>query len=97
MDRLWRKKKSAENIMQQIVLAQTEYYSTTGAYYETGDCASSYDASTTTSQKIEDDLLFMDTNETGKWKSFKFTLGTNELVIFDRNYIIALTKLPSSK
>tara|TARA_B100001123_G_scaffold383995_1_gene456456 strand:+ start:270 stop:704 length:435 start_codon:yes stop_codon:yes gene_type:complete len=51
------KKKSAENIMQQIVLGQTEYYSTTGVYYETGDCASSYDASTTTSQKIEDDLL----------------------------------------
>ena len=51
------KKKSAENIMQQIASAQTEHYSTTGVYYETGDCASSYDANTTTSNSIEENLL----------------------------------------
>ena len=65
-------------------------------FYKNNQFKSYYDNQVTKGKwKIENDLLFMDTNEMGKWKSFKFTIRTNELVIFDRNYIIALTKLPS--
>ena len=65
-------------------------------FYKNNYFKSYYDNQVTKGKwKIENDLLFMDTNEMGKWKSFKFTIRTNELVIFDRNYIIALTKLPS--
>ena len=67
-------------------------------FYKNNQFKSYYDNQVTKGKwKIENDLLFMDTNEMGKWKSFKFTLRANELVIFDRNYIIALTKLTSSK
>jgi prepilin-type N-terminal cleavage/methylation domain-containing protein len=34
------KRNSAENILQQIALAQTEYYSNTGSYYITGGAGS---------------------------------------------------------
>ena len=65
-------------------------------FYKNNQFKSYYDNQVTKGKwKIENDLLFMDTNEMCKWKSFKFTIRTNELVIFDRNYIIALTKLPS--
>ena len=50
------KQKSAENVMQQISLAQTEYYSDNSEYYtgtETGSCTASSD----TSDAIEDALF----------------------------------------
>ncbi len=50
------KKKSTENVLRQIALAQTEYYSDNQIYYynNTGnDCT----ATVTTSQSIETDLL----------------------------------------
>ena len=47
-------KKSAENLMQQISLGQTEYYSSEGNYYSaTGSC----NATSTTSTNIETNLL----------------------------------------
>ena len=48
------KKTSTENAMQQISLAQTEEYSNTGSYYESGGCDS---PGIETSQEIEDSLL----------------------------------------
>ncbi len=48
------KKTSAQNIMQQIALAQTEEYSNTGGYYENTSCDS---PSVNTSREIEDNLL----------------------------------------
>ena len=50
------KRKSAENIIQQIALAQTEYYSNTGSYYITGG-AGSCTTSTGSSEDIEDNLF----------------------------------------
>ena len=50
------KQKSAENVMQQISLAQTEYYSDNGEYFtgtETGSCT----PDDQTSNDIEDDLF----------------------------------------
>ena len=47
-------KKSAENLMQQISLVQTEYYSFQGKYYTN---ASSRTATDVTSTKLEEDLL----------------------------------------
>ena len=50
------KQKSAENVMQQISLAQTEYYSDNGEYHtgtETGTCTPDSD----TSDEIEDALF----------------------------------------
>ena len=48
------KKKSAENLMQQISLAQTEYYSSNGQYYTN---ASSCTATDPASTKLETDLF----------------------------------------
>jgi type IV pilus assembly protein PilE len=50
------KRNSAENILQQIALAQTEYYSNTGSYYITGG-AGTCTADGTTSVDIEDNLF----------------------------------------
>ena len=50
------KKKSAENIMMQIGLAQTEYYSDYSAYYETSS-GSNCTPDSGSSGKIERDLL----------------------------------------
>ena len=50
------KRSSAENILQQIALAQTEYYSNTGSYYITGG-AGSCTTSTGSSEDIEDNLF----------------------------------------
>ena len=47
-------RKSAENLMQQISLGQTEYYSSEGKYYTN---ASSCTADSTTSSLIEEKLL----------------------------------------
>ena len=54
---LWSTKKtSAKNIMQQMSLAQTEYISNNGSYFEsTGDCSTS--ASSAQSTEINDELL----------------------------------------
>ena len=52
------KKKSAENIMMQIGLAQTEYYSDNSQYYTTpGSSPTNCSPSSTTSTAIEDNLL----------------------------------------
>ena len=52
------KKKSAENIMMQIGLAQTEYYSDNSTYYNTpGSSGSSCAPSGSTSNNIEANLL----------------------------------------
>ena len=52
------KKKSAENIMMQISLAQTEYYSDNSTYYNTpGSSGTSCAPSIGTSNNIEKDLL----------------------------------------
>ena len=50
------KKKSAENIMMQIGLAQTEYYSDNSMYYTSGS-GTNCTPSSTTSTEIEKDLL----------------------------------------
>ena len=50
------KKKSAENIMMQIGLAQTEYYSDTSTYYTTGS-GTNCTPTSTTSTEIEATLL----------------------------------------
>ena len=50
------KRNSAENTIQQIALAQTEYYSNTGSYYITGG-AGSCTTSTGSSEDIEDNLF----------------------------------------
>ena len=50
------KKKSAENIMMQIGLAQTEYYSDTSTYYTTGS-GTNCTPTSTTSTAIEGALL----------------------------------------
>ena len=49
------KRKSAENVMQQIALGQSEYYSEQGDYYY--NSASSCTPSSTTSTNIETNLL----------------------------------------
>jgi len=58
---LWSTKKtSAKNIMQQMSLAQTEYISNNGSYFEsTGECSTS--ASSTQSTEINVDLLESET------------------------------------
>ena len=50
------KRNSAENILQQIALAQTEYYSNSGSYFITGG-AGSCTATSTSSEEIEDNLF----------------------------------------
>ena len=50
------KRSSAENILQQIALAQSEYYSNTGSYYITGGDANCT-ASSDSSEDIEDNLF----------------------------------------
>ena len=50
------KKTSAKNIMQQISLGQTEYYSDNGFYYTQGNCTFS-NASDSSSTDIETNLL----------------------------------------
>ena len=50
------KRNSAENIIQQIALAQTEYYSNSGSYFITGG-AGSCTATSTSSEEIEDNLF----------------------------------------
>ena len=49
------KKKSVENVLQQISLGQTEYYSDNGYYYK--NSSSSCTATTATSTAIETNLL----------------------------------------
>ena len=50
------KKRSAENVMQQISLAQTEYYSDNGIYYR-NSTGTSCNPTSTTSSAIETNLL----------------------------------------
>ena len=50
------KKRSAENVMQQISLGQTEYYSDNGIYYR-DDTGTSCNPTSTTSSAIETNLL----------------------------------------
>lgn len=50
------KKNSAENTVQQIALAQSEEYANTGSFYITGG-AGTCDATSTSSQGIEDNLF----------------------------------------
>ena len=50
------KKTAAENTIQQIALAQTEYYSNNGEYYLSG-AGDTCTASATTSEDIEDELF----------------------------------------
>ena len=50
------KKRSAENVMQQISLGQTEYYSDNGIYY-TNSTSTSCNPTSTTSSAIETNLL----------------------------------------
>ena len=51
------KRKSAENIMRQIALGQTEYYSENGIYYSNSTCSSASNASVANSEAIETELL----------------------------------------
>ena len=68
------KKTSAQNIMQQIALAQTEEYSNTGSYYENESCDS---PSVETSRAIEDNLLG------GANVLTKFNSADERVAIFD--------------
>ena len=74
------KKKSAENIMQQIALAQTEYYSTYGLYFETGGCGDDK-ATTTTSDKIN---LLLESNVIKEDVGYYFCTENHA----DKDYII---------
>ena len=69
------KKTSAKNIMQQMSLAQTEYISNNGSYFESTDECSAIATSTQTTE-INDELLKSETIEPGK-------LGFNMCVIDD--------------
>tara|TARA_B100000700_G_scaffold258013_1_gene292090 strand:- start:211 stop:636 length:426 start_codon:yes stop_codon:yes gene_type:complete len=51
------KKKAAENILQQIGLGQTEWYSEDGAYFKSKGASTPCTPSSTTSDEIEEDLL----------------------------------------
>ena len=53
------KRKSAENVIQQIALGQTEFYSDNGSYYTSGGSSSSTSCTkdTTSSTDIETNLL----------------------------------------
>ena len=51
------KKRSAENVMQQISLGQTEYYSDNGIYYRNNSTGTSCNPTSTTSNAIETNLL----------------------------------------
>ena len=51
------KKRSAENVMQQISLGQTEYYSDNGFYYRNNSTGTSCNPTSTTSSAIETNLL----------------------------------------
>ena len=69
------KKTSAKNIMQQMSLAQTEYISNSGTYFEsTGSGSCDTSATTTQSEEINVRLLESKTIEAGK-------LGFNMCVI----------------
>tara|TARA_Y100000768_G_scaffold87116_1_gene62419 strand:+ start:372 stop:806 length:435 start_codon:yes stop_codon:yes gene_type:complete len=51
------KKKAVQNIMQQIALGQTEYYSGEQTYYSTKSGSTTCDPDATSSNSIEDELL----------------------------------------
>ena len=64
------KKKAVENIMQQIALGQTEYYSGDQEYYTTNKGSNTCDPDVSSSNSIEDDLL-------GETDSMSDDLGYN--------------------
>ena len=64
------KKKAVENIMQQIALGQTEYYSGDQEYYTTNTGSNTCDPDVSSSNSIEDDLL-------GETDSISDDLGYN--------------------
>ena len=43
--------------------------------------------------KINNNVLLMKRDDSSSWLEYKYTLNKNELIIFDRNYIIALKRI----
>ena len=89
------KKKSAENIMQQISLAQTEYYSDNG-YYITEKHWWDVIQQVTTSSEIETNLLggqtmIVSTSEMGY--EFCVSNDATNYKVFAKNYMVVIVKL----
>ena len=88
------KKKAVENIMQQIALGQTEYYSGEQTYYSTKSGSTTCDPDSTSSKSIEDELL-------GETDSISDDLGYNIFTVVintnnEKYRIIAKEITPSS-
>ena len=88
------KKKAVENIMQQIALGQTEYYSGEQTYYSTKSGSTTCDPDSGSSKSIEDELL-------GETDSISDDLGYNICTVVintnnEKYRIIATEITPSS-
>ena len=88
------KKKAVENIMQQIALGQTEYYSGEQTYYSTKSGSTTCDPDSSSSISIEDELL-------GETDSISDDLGYNICTVVvntnnEKYRIIAKEITPSS-
>ena len=88
------KKKAVENIMQQIALGQTEYYSGEQTYYSTKSGSTTCDPDSASSKSIEDELL-------GETDSISDDLGYNICTVVvntnnEKYRIIAKEITPSS-
>ena len=85
------KKKSAQNVMQQISLAQTEEYSNSGGYYTQAD--SSCVPTSSTSDAIET-ILFGGGDQIAKDMGYEICIATGT---GSSNFIIIAQEIKSSK
>ena len=85
------KKKSAQNVMQQISLAQTEEYSNSGGYYTQAD--SSCTPTSSTSDAIEA-ILFGGGDQIAKDMGYEICIATGT---GSSNFIIIAEEIKSSK
>ena len=85
------KQKSAQNVMQQISLAQTEEYSNSGGYYTQAD--SSCTPTSVTSEKIET-TLFGGGDQIPKDMGYEICIATGT---GSSNFIIIAEEIKSSK
>ena len=85
------KKKSAQNVMQQISLAQTEEYSNSGGYYTQAD--SSCTPTSSTSDAIEA-ILFGGGDQIAKDMGYEICIATGT---GSSNFIIIAQEIKSSK
>ena len=85
------KKKSAQNVMQQISLAQTEEYSNSGGYYTQAD--NSCEPTSSTSDAIEA-ILFGGGDQIAKDMGYEICIATGT---GSSNFIIIAQEIKSSK